>query len=109
MILFRKNSNTVTETERIKQRLLEFDNISFKKYYIETAVFIDSEMNKALNGSLQIAVLAMPLKKEEFWVFRQELCEVIGQPVAIYSQDDRLELVNMMREQGEVIYEKGSQ
>ena len=39
-------------------------------------------------------------KKEEFWVFRQELGEVIGQPVDVYSQDDRLELLNMMREQG---------
>jgi hypothetical protein len=83
MFLFGKNKPDLIES--IKESLLKTGIIIFKKYKIEIVVYIDSETNKTINGSSEVAVFVFPLKKEEFWVFRQELGEAIGYPVDVYS------------------------
>ena len=95
--------------EKIKEKILKSAIITFNKYNIEKVVFIDSKTNEKLNGSPEVAVLITPLKKEEFWIFRQELSEGVGHPVDVYSQDDKPELINMIQEQGEIIFEEDRQ
>ena len=104
MFSIRKEKSKVKIAEEIKKRILDDGKEVFRRYNLEKVHLFGPMFDLKIGDTAEVAALAIPLNKDEFWSFRQELGVLIGSPVDVFDQNDATEFLKKIQERGELIF-----
>ena len=90
--------------EEMKSSLIRRGHPVFKKFKIGKVILFGSVLDGRSTTSSDLDVLVMPLKKDDYWIFKHEIEEAVGHPVDLYTQDDDPLFVSKIIARGVVVY-----
>jgi len=105
--MFLKKKNTGSDRiKRVRKNILSEGRAVFEKYKVDKVILFGSLFSIDLGNAAEVAALAIPLTKKEFWTFRQEIGILAGCPVDVFCQDDDPNFLTEALEKGELIYSR---
>ena len=109
MFRFKKKYTKEDIAKKVKYDFLENGAGIFRKYGVEKVFLFGSIFETSVKDETKVAILAIPLSKEEFWTFRQEIGELIGHSVDVYVQNDAPFFVEDIQKKGIPIFKSDQQ